>query len=913
MIATVLRKIFGSRNDRLIKRYTYAVRAINALEPRIEGLSDAQLRGKTDELKQRLGNGETLDDVLPEAFAVVREAGKRTLNMRHFDVQLIGGMVLHYGKIAEMRTGEGKTLVATLPAYLNALAGTGVHVVTVNDYLASRDAAWMGNIYSFLGLTVGVNLSQMDHAAKQQAYAADITYGTNNEFGFDYLRDNMVYQTTDRVQRKLVYAIVDEVDSILIDEARTPLIISGQADDTTDLYYKIDALVPKLTRQTQENGPGDFSVDEKAHQVLLTEAGHECAEDMLTRAGLLPEASSLYDAANITLMHHLYAALRAHNLYHRDQHYVAQNDEIIIVDEFTGRLMPGRRWSDGLHQAVEAKEGVKIQRENQTLASITFQNYFRMYKKLAGMTGTADTEAYEFQQIYNLETVVVPTHMTMIREDRMDQVFKTARERYQAVINDIRDCHERGQPVLVGTTSIENSELLSGLLTKDKLPHQVLNAKQHAREAEIVVQAGRSKMITIATNMAGRGTDIVLGGNPDPEINQIKADAALDESTRARRIAEARERWQELHERVVSVGGLHIVGTERHESRRVDNQLRGRSGRQGDPGSSRFYLSLEDPLLRIFASDRVAAIMDRLKMPEGEAIEHPWVTRAIENAQRKVEARNFDIRKQLLEYDDVANDQRRVIYQQRNELLESSDISDTIRAMREGTVNDMVSQYIPPGSVEEQWDIPSLEKTLAAELTLRAPIQQWLKDDESLDEEDLRRRVIEAAHSHYDTKLVQVEREALHHFERAVMLQTLDTHWREHLAALDHLRQGIHLRGYAQKNPKQEYKREAFELFAMMLDAVRNEVTRILVTVQIRSEQDVEAVEEPVELTNVRYQHTDYEAALAEEAEAEADTQVATASKPQPFVRQGGKIGRNDPCPCGSGRKYKQCHGRLAA
>jgi preprotein translocase subunit SecA len=907
----LLKKIFGSRNDRLIKRYTHTVRAINALEPRIEGLSDAQLRGKTDELKQRLANGETLDDVLPEAFAVVREAGKRTLNMRHFDVQLIGGMVLHYGKIAEMRTGEGKTLAATLPAYLNALAGTGVHVVTVNDYLASRDAAWMGNIYSFLGLTVGVNLSQMDHPAKQQAYAADITYGTNNEFGFDYLRDNMVYQTTDRVQRKLVYAIVDEVDSILIDEARTPLIISGQADDTTDLYYKINALVPKLTRQTQENGPGDFSVDEKAHQVLLTEAGHERAEDMLTRAGLLPEGSSLYDAANITLMHHLYAALRAHNLYHRDQHYVAQNDEIIIVDEFTGRLMPGRRWSDGLHQAVEAKEGVKIQRENQTLASITFQNYFRMYKKLAGMTGTADTEAYEFQQIYNLETVVVPTHMTMIREDRMDQVFKTARERYQAVINDIRDCHERGQPVLVGTTSIENSELLSGLLAKDKLPHQVLNAKQHAREAEIVVQAGRPKMITIATNMAGRGTDIVLGGNPDPEINQIKADAALDESTRARRIAEARERWQELHEQVVSVGGLHIVGTERHESRRVDNQLRGRSGRQGDPGSSRFYLSLEDPLLRIFASDRVAAIMDRLKMPEGEAIEHPWVTRAIENAQRKVEARNFDIRKQLLEYDDVANDQRRVIYHQRNELLESSDISDTIRAMREGTVNDVVSQYIPPGSVEEQWDIPSLEKALAAELTLRAPIQQWLKDDESLDEEDLRRRVIEAAHSHYDTKLVQVEREALHHFERAVMLQTLDTHWREHLAALDHLRQGIHLRGYAQKNPKQEYKREAFELFAMMLDAVRNEVTRILMTVQIRSEQDVEAVEEPVELKNVRYQHTDYEAALAEEAEA--DTQVATAPKPQPFVRQGGKIGRNDPCPCGSGRKYKQCHGRLAA
>ena len=685
MIATLLKKVFGSRNDRLIKRYMHAVRAINALEPGIEKLSDTQLRAKTDEFKERRAKGEPLDDLLPEAFAVVREAGRRTLNMRHFDVQLIGGMVLHYGKIAEMRTGEGKTLVATLPAYLNALTGHGVHVVTVNDYLAQRDAAWMGNIYGFLGLSVGVNLTQMDHASKQIAYACDITYGTNNEFGFDYLRDNMVHQTTERVQRKLPYAIVDEVDSILIDEARTPLIISGQADDTTDLYVKINALVPKLVRQTQENGPGDFSVDEKAHQVLLTETGHEHAEQMLTRAGLLPEGSSLYDAANIGLMHHLYAALRAHNLYHRDQHYVAQDDEIIIVDEFTGRLMAGRRWSDGLHQAVEAKEGVKIQRENQTLASITFQNYFRMYKKLAGMTGTADTEAYEFQQIYNLETVVIPTHMTMIREDRMDQVFKTAKERYRAVIDDIRDCYQRGQPVLVGTTSIENSELLSGLLTKEKLPHQVLNAKQHAREAEIVVQAGRPKMITIATNMAGRGTDIVLGGNPDPEINQIKADPALDESAKAERVAEARQRWQKLHEDVVSAGGLHIVGTERHESRRVDNQLRGRSGRQGDPGSSRFFLSLEDPLLRIFASDRVAAIMDRLKMPEGEAIEHPWVTRAIENAQRKVEARNFDIRKQLLEYDDVANDQRRVIYHQRNELLESSDISETIRAMREGT------------------------------------------------------------------------------------------------------------------------------------------------------------------------------------------------------------------------------------
>jgi len=911
MIATLLKKIFGSRNDRLIKRYRHTVQAINALEPQIGGLSDAQLRAKTDEFKQRLAQGETLADLLPEAFAVVREAGKRTLNMRHFDVQLIGGMVLHNGKIAEMRTGEGKTLVATLPAYLNALAGTGVHVVTVNDYLASRDAAWMGNIYGFLGLTVGVNLSQMDHASKQQAYAADITYGTNNEFGFDYLRDNMVHQTVDRVERKLVYAIVDEVDSILIDEARTPLIISGQADDTTDLYSKINDLVPKLTRQKEENGPGDFSVDEKAHQVLLTEAGHEHAEDMLTRAGLLPEGNSLYDAANITLMHHVYAALRAHNLYHRDQHYVAQDDEIIIVDEFTGRLMPGRRWSDGLHQAVEAKEGVKIQRENQTLASITFQNYFRMYKKLAGMTGTADTEAYEFSQIYNLETVVIPTHMNMIREDRMDQVFKTAKERYQAVINDIKDCYDRGQPVLVGTTSIENSELVSGLLTRDKLPHQVLNAKQHAREAEIVVQAGRPKMVTIATNMAGRGTDIVLGGNPEPEINLIKADPNLDETAKAKSIAAARQRWQKLHEEVVAAGGLHIVGTERHESRRVDNQLRGRSGRQGDPGSSRFYLSLEDPLLRIFASDRVAAIMDRLKMPEGEAIEHPWVTRAIENAQRKVEARNFDIRKQLLEYDDVANDQRRVIYQQRNELLESSDISDTIRAMREGTVNDIVSQYVPPGSVEEQWDIPSLEKALAAELALQAPIQEWLKQDESMDEEDVRHRCIEAAHAHHDARLGHIDRENLHNLERAVMLQTLDNHWREHLANLDHLRQGIHLRGYAQKNPKQEYKREAFELFSMMLDAVRNEVTRILMTVQIRSEHDVEAVEEPVELKNVQYQHTDYDAAQAEEEGADTEVATATAPKPQPFVRGGQKVGRNDPCPCGSGKKYKQCHGRI--
>ncbi len=906
MIATVLKKIFGSRNDRLIKRYLHSVRAINALEPQIERLSDAELRAKTPAFKERLANGETLDQLLPEAFAVVREAGKRALNMRHFDVQLVGGMVLHNGKISEMRTGEGKTLVATLPAYLNALAGEGVHVVTVNDYLASRDAAWMGRLFGFLGLTVGVNLSQMDHASKQQAYAADITYGTNNEFGFDYLRDNMVYGTADRVQRKLAYAIVDEVDSILIDEARTPLIISGQAEDTTDLYYKINDLVPKLTRQAKEDEPGDYSVDEKAHQVLLTEAGHEHAEELLTSAGLLAEGTSLYDAGNITLMHHVYAALRAHALYHRDQHYVVQNDEVIIVDEFTGRLMPGRRWSDGLHQAVEAKEGARIQRENQTLASITFQNYFRMYKKLAGMTGTADTEAYEFQQIYNLETVVVPTHMEMIREDRMDQVFKTRGEKVQAVILDIKDCYERGQPVLVGTTSIENSEELSGHLNKAKLPHQVLNAKQHAREAEIVTQAGRPKMITIATNMAGRGTDIVLGGNPEPEINRVRADESLSEEDKAARIAELRMRWQDLHNQVVAAGGLHIVGTERHESRRIDNQLRGRSGRQGDPGSSRFYLSLEDPLLRIFASDRVASIMNRLKMPEGEAIEHPWVTRAIENAQRKVEARNFDIRKQLLEYDDVANDQRRVIYQQRNELLESTDISDTVRSMREGTIGDVISQYIPPGTVEEQWDVPGLEKALAAELTLHLPLQQWLKDEENLDEDTLRLRIAERAHAQCDEKFAAVDPAQLRQFERAVTLQTFDNYWREHLAALDHLRQGIHLRGYAQKNPKQEYKREAFELFSSMLDSIRNEVTRILMTVQIQGRQDVEKVEEPVELHNVRYQHADYEEALAE---ANAETEPAKA---QPFVRQGQKVGRNDPCPCGSGKKYKQCHGRLA-
>jgi preprotein translocase subunit SecA len=904
MISSLLKKVFGSRNDRLLRKYGNAVAAINRLEPELAKLDDAALRARTDVFRERVRNGESLDSVLTEAFATVREASRRVLGMRHFDVQLLGGIALHNGKIAEMRTGEGKTLVATLPAYLNALAGKGVHVVTVNDYLANRDAEWMGRVYRFLGLSVGVNLSQMEHQLKQQAYAADITYGTNSEFGFDYLRDNMVFQASERVQRGVNYAIVDEVDSILIDEARTPLIISGQAEDSTELYHRMNEIVPRLERAREENGPGDFTVDEKAHQVLLTEAGHEKAEDMLTRAGLLPENGSLYDAANINLMHHLYAALRAHSLFHRDQHYVVQNGEVVIVDEFTGRLTPGRRWSDGLHQAIEAKEGVRIQRENQTLASITYQNYFRMYKKLAGMTGTADTEAYEFQQIYGLETVLIPTHMPMIREDRMDQVYRTAKEKYQAVVNDIKDCQQRGQPVLVGTTSIENSELISRLLDKENLPHQVLNAKQHAREAEIVSQAGRPKMITIATNMAGRGTDIVLGGNPDPEINKVRNDPDSTDSEKERRVAELRAQWQKLHEQVVAAGGLHIVSTERHESRRIDNQLRGRSGRQGDPGSSRFYLSLEDQLLRIFASDRVAAIMDRLKMPEGEAIEHPWVTRAIENAQRKVEARNFDIRKQLLEYDDVANDQRKVIYQQRNELLEATDISETITSMREGTVEALISQHIVPDSIDEQWDIPGLEKTLSAELGIELPIARWLDEDTSLDEQGLRTRIVQAAHDHYAAKFREVDPEAVRGFERSVMLERLDAHWREHLSALDHLRQGIHLRGYAQKNPKQEYKREAFDLFSMMLETVRTEVTRLLMIVRIKSQEEVEtAVErqEQTELKNVQYQHAGYDEA-APKANAEG--------KEQPFVR-GQKVGRNDPCPCGSGKKYKQCHGKL--
>ncbi|MCU0869500.1 MAG: preprotein translocase subunit SecA [Burkholderiales bacterium] len=906
MISSVLKKIFGSRNDRLVKRYLQSVRAIAALEPALQQLTDEQLRERTGAFRARVAAGESLDALLPEAFATVREAGRRVLDMRHFDEQMIGGMVLHQGKIAEMRTGEGKTLVATLPAYLNALTGKGVHVVTVNDYLAARDAGWMGRLYTFLGLTVGTILSNQPTDEKRAAYAADITYGTNNEFGFDYLRDNMEYRVEDRRQRGLAYAIVDEVDSILIDEARTPLIISGQADDTTDLYVKVDALVPLLQKQEVEDGPGDFSVDEKAHQALLTEAGHEKAERLLTDAGLLPDGGSLYDPSNIVLMHHLYASLRAHALYHRDQHYVVQDGEVIIVDEFTGRLMSGRRWSDGLHQAVEAKEKVAIQKENQTLASITFQNYFRMYGKLAGMTGTADTEAFEFSHIYDLETVIVPTHRPMVRDDRMDQVFKTAKERYAAVIADIRDCHERGQPVLVGTTSIENSELLSGLLDREKLPHNVLNAKQHAREAEIVAQAGRPKQITIATNMAGRGTDIVLGGSLEAELARLRADPSLDDTTRDLRAAEARAAWQERHDTVVRAGGLHIVGTERHESRRVDNQLRGRSGRQGDPGSSRFFLSLEDPLLRIFASDRVAAIMDRLKMPEGEAIEHPWVTRAIENAQRKVEARNFDIRKQLLEFDDVANDQRRVVYQQRNELLESTDVSDAVRGLREGALSDLVDTHVAPDSVEEQWEIDALVVALEAEFGLKLDVKAWIDADGQLDAAGLKQRVVDAAHAEYDAKIADVDRDAWHQYQRAVVLQSLDSHWREHLAALDHLRQGIHLRGYAQKNPKQEYKREAFELFGLFLQTVRNEVTRVLLMVQIRSPEALAEVEtEAPALSNVRFQHMDQDEALAE-ANADGDTAVATVT------RAAAKVGRNDPCPCGSGRKYKQCHGKLA-
>ena len=916
MLPKLLTQIFGSRNDRLLKQYRRVVERINALEPTFSALDEAALKGKTAEFKERLAKGETLDDLLPEAFATVREAGKRVFKMRHFDVQLIGGMTLHAGKVAEMRTGEGKTLMATLPVYLNALAGKGVHVVTVNDYLASRDAEWMGRLYNYLGLSTGINVPGMDREAKQAAYAADITYGTNNEFGFDYLRDNMVYDPADRVQRGLNFAIVDEVDSILIDEARTPLIISGQADDQTELYVRINAIAPKLKQQIGEADPrtgegviepGDYTLDEKGRQVYLTEAGHENAERLLTEAGLLVEGASLYDPANITLMHHVYAALRAHYLYHRDQHYVVQNGEVVIVDEFTGRLMSGRRWSDGLHQAVEAKEGVQIQSENQTLASITFQNYFRMYGKLGGMTGTADTEAYEFQEIYGLETVVIPPNKPVIRQDENDLVYKTAKEKYDAVIADIRDCHEKGQPVLVGTTSIENSELLAQLLTRAGLPHQVLNAKQHAKEAEIVAQAGRPGVITIATNMAGRGTDIVLGGNVEKQVQFLEADESIPEDEKTRRIQQLKDEWAGLNAQVKAAGGLRIIATERHESRRIDNQLRGRAGRQGDPGASRFYLSLDDPLMRIFAGDRVRAIMDRLKMPEGEAIEAGIVNRSIESAQRKVEARNFDIRKQLLEYDDVSNDQRKVIYQQRNEILVADSLTEQITNLRQATMTEVVRTYVPADSLEEQWDLPALERTLREEWQLEVPLVAMVEASDSVTDEDVLAKVLEAADAAFQAKLDLVGEAQFKPFMRMVLLQSIDTHWREHLAALDYLRQGIHLRGYAQKNPKQEYKREAFELFAQLLDVVKMEVTRVLMTVRVQTQEQVsqaaEALEDQAErISNVSYIHPTEDGGVS----ADPAPQAVAAGDEVP------RVGRNDPCPCGSGKKYKSCHGRLA-
>lgn len=920
MAINFLTKIFGSRNDRLLKTYRKAAERINAMEGQIATLSDEQLRAKTDEFKQRVTQGETLDALLPEAFAVVREGSKRVMKMRHFDVQLLGGMSLHEGKISEMRTGEGKTLTATLPVYLNALTGKGVHVVTVNDYLASRDAAWMGKLYNFLGLTVGVNSPQMSREEKQAAYNSDITYGTNNEFGFDYLRDNMVYEPADRVQRGLNYAIVDEVDSILIDEARTPLIISGQAEDHTEMYHALNKVVPLLTRQEGEADPrtgegvikpGDFTVDEKSHQVFLTEQGHENAERILAGMGLIPEGATLYDPANIQLLHHLYAALRAKHIYHRDQHYVVQAGEVIIVDEFTGRLMSGRRWSDGLHQAVEAKEGVEIQAENQTMASITFQNYFRLYGKLAGMTGTADTEAYEFQEIYGLETVVIPPNRPSRRDDQLDRVYKTTAEKYTAAIADIRDCYERGQPVLVGTTSIENSEIIDKLLDQAKLPHQVLNAKQHAREAEIVAQAGRSGMITIATNMAGRGTDIVLGGNVEKMVEALEASEGLDEATRQSQIVQLREGWQADHEKVKALGGLRIIATERHESRRIDNQLRGRSGRQGDPGSSRFYLSLDDPLMRIFAGERVKAIMDRLKMPEGEAIEAGIVTRSIESAQRKVEARNFDMRKQLLEYDDVANDQRKVIYQQRNDIMDAKTLHSQIEALREGCFTDLVRQFVPPESVEEQWDLAALERVLAEQWQIDLPLREQLANEASLTDEDVLAKVVAAAHAAFAAKVEQIGADNFVQFERMVLLQTIDTHWREHLSALDYLRQGIHLRGYAQKQPKQEYKREAFELFSQLLDSVKNEVTRVLMTVQVQSREQLDEAASQIEQRGEQISHVTYS---APNESGEPQVSSEETAKLQAFLESQSvpRVGRNDPCPCGSGKKYKQCHGRLS-
>lgn len=883
-----LTKIFGSRNDRLIRQYRRKVAVINKLEPEMKALTDEQLKAKTVEFRQRLADGATLDSLLPEAFAVVREASFRVLGMRHFDVQLIGGMVLNDNKIAEMRTGEGKTLTATLAVYLNALPGKGAHVVTVNDYLASRDAAWMGKVYNFLGMTVGTILSNQPNDQKKAAYAADITYGTNNEFGFDYLRDNMEYDTEARRQRGLFFAIVDEVDSILIDEARTPLIISGPAEGGTDIYVAIDKIPDQLVRQKEEKGEGDYWVDEKQHSVQLSESGHEKVEKIMVEMGLLPEGQSLYSPQNIMLLHYLNAALRAHTLFVRDQHYVVQNSEVIIVDEFTGRLMKGRRWSDGLHQAVEAKEGVKIQQENQTFASITFQNYFRMYEKLSGMTGTADTEAYEFQEIYGLETVVIPTHRMMIRDDQQDKVYRTAKEKYKAIVDDVKECYGRGQPVLVGTTSIENSELISQMLDKEGIPHNVLNAKQHEKEAQIVLEAGRPGMVTIATNMAGRGTDIVLGGGISKALESIDEDPSLSDEEKTAKKDAIKAEWQKDHDKVVELGGLRIIGSERHESRRIDNQLRGRSGRQGDPGSSRFYLSMEDPLLRIFAGEKMQALMNKLRLPEGEAIEAGIVTRSIETAQRKVESRNFDIRKQLLEYDDVANDQRKEIYALRNEILENKDVSGPVKELRDGYFTSLFHQFVPPDTVEEQWDLEGLEKELKEKWNIEVPLKETLEKSESSDEDQLLDMLIQATNKVYDDKVALVGRKAFSEFERNVLLQFLDQRWREHLSQLDMLRQGIYLRGYAQKQPKQEYKREAFELFAALLETVGADVTRVLMNVQIRQpEPQPEPEPEPAAIP------------------------AAQSDEPAPEANPYAGVGRHDLCPCGSGKKFKDCHGKL--
>ena len=917
MFDELLTKIFGSRNERLIKQYRRQVAAINKLEPAMEALSDAELQAKTQEFRDRIAKGATTDELLTEAFAVVREASKRVLGMRHFDVQLIGGMVLNDGKIAEMRTGEGKTLTATLAVYLNALAGKGVHVVTVNDYLASRDADWMGRLYHWLGLSVGKILSQQDTAAKKEAYAADITYGTNNEFGFDYLRDNMEYDVSARRQRGLYFAIVDEVDSILIDEARTPLIISGPADDNTDLYLRINEIPPLLTRQQEEKGEGDYWVDEKAHQVYISESGHVKLEKILAERGLVGPGESLYSPKNIILMHHLMASLKAHTLFKRDQQYVVQDGEIVIVDEFTGRLMPGRRWSEGIHQAVEAKEGVRIQHENQTMASITFQNYFRMYEKLSGMTGTADTEAYEFQDIYGLETVVIPTHRKMIRIDEQDKVYRTVTEKYQAIVEDVKACHAKGQPVLLGTTSIENSELLSQLLTKEGIEHNVLNAKQHEREAQIVLDAGRPGMVTIATNMAGRGTDIVLGGGINKAVGAIEADETLSAEEKAQRIAEVKSQWQKLHDEVVAAGGLRIIGSERHESRRIDNQLRGRAGRQGDPGSSCFYLSMEDQLLRIFGGDRMRAIADRLKLEPGVANESKMLTRMIESAQRKVEGRNYDIRKQLLEFDDVQNDQRHEIYGLRNEILEATDCSELIKNLREGYFTDLFRSFVPADTVEEQWDLDALNDKLKSGFGIEIDFKKMLDADTATTDEDLLKALIDRANEIYEAKETLVGHDAFAAFGRSVLLQVIDQLWRQHIAALDALRQGIYLRGYAQKQPKQEYKREAFTMFEQLLDSIRETTTTVLMRVEIKQPEEAQAAAED----NLARGEARADASHLADADASQGLNAPNdqgSSLDQLSADENARLqaafrhcGRNDPCPCGSGKKFKDCHGRL--